>query len=183
MEWAIFVPISYISSYALAQGIDPSLSYQLLAILNTGSFFGRWAPGIIADAFGRFNTMIVTLSMCMVSVLGLWLTCSVSTNLVPQLIVFVLIFGIASGSNISLAPVCVGQICETQVFGRWFATLYSIVSFGCLTGLPVAGSILSKEGGNYDGLIIFVGSCSAVGLACFVIARIGKVGCGLRERY
>ena len=134
MEWALFVPITYVSSFALVHGIDPSLSYQLLAVLNTGSFFGRWAPGFIADAFGRFNTMTIILSLCMISVGGLWLTCSVTTDLVLRLTVFVLIFGFASGSNISLVPACVGQICDTEVFGRWFASLYTLVSFGCLTG-------------------------------------------------
>ena len=47
-EWALFIPLSYISSYALAKGVSPALSYQLLAILNAGSFFGRWAPGYMA---------------------------------------------------------------------------------------------------------------------------------------
>ena len=102
VEWALFVPLSYISSYALAQGIDATLSYQILAILNAGSFFGRWAPGVLADRLGRFNMMIATVFLCMVSVLGLWLTCAVSENLLPQLIIFTLMFGFASGSNISL---------------------------------------------------------------------------------
>ena len=183
VEWALFVPISYVSSYALAQGIDQTFSYQLLAILNVGSFFGRWAPGFVADQLGRFNTMIVTISLCMVSVFGLWLTCFASSHVVPQIIVFVLIFGFASGSNISLVPVCTGQLCDTEVFGRWYSSLYTVVSFGCLTGLPVAGSILSKAKGDYIGLIIFVGVCYAAGLACFVAARVGRVGWGLRKRY
>ena len=34
------------------------------------------------------------------------------------------------GSNISLTPVCVGQLCDTEVFGRWYATCYTIVSIG-----------------------------------------------------
>lgn len=105
IEWALFVPLSYISSYALARGIDPTFSYQILAILNAGSFFGRWAPGVLADRLGRFNMMIATVFLCMVSVLGLWLTCAGSSDLVPQLIIFTLIFGFASGSNISLGTV------------------------------------------------------------------------------
>ena len=127
--------------------------------------------------------MIVTVSLCMVSVFGLWLTCFASTNVVPQIITFVLIFGFASGSNISLVPVCTGQLCDTEIFGRMYAGLYTVVSFGCLTGLPVAGSILSRGKGDYTGLIIFVGVCYAAGLACFVAARVGKVGWGMRKRY
>lgn len=183
VEWALFIPLAFVTSYALARGVDPAFSYQLLAILNAGSFFGRWIPGYYADKLGRFNMMIATIFLCMASVLCLWLTAYSSANLVPQLIIFVLIFGFASGSNISLVPVCVGQLCATEVFGRWYASLYTIVSFGCLTGIPVAGSILSKGNENYTGLITFVGACYAAGLACFVIARAGKVGWGLTAIY
>ena len=183
VEWALFVPLSFISSYALARGISPAFSYQILAVLNAGSFFGRWAPGYFADRLGRFNTMIGTVSLCMVSVLGLWLTSASSTHLVPQLVIFVLLFGFASGSNISLVPVCVGQLCDTEVFGRWYAGLYTVVSFGCLTGLPVAGSLLTKGGGDYTGLIVFVGCCYVAGLACFVAARVGRVGWSWRKKF
>lgn len=181
VEWALFVPLGYISSYAPAHGLSTTFSFQLLAILNAGSFFGRWAPGFLADKFGRFNTMIITIAMCLVSVLALWLTCGYGEGIVPQLVVFVLIFGFASGSNISLVPVCVGQLCGTEVFGRWYAGLYTMVSFACLTGIPIAGSILERDGGAYGGLIVFVGVSYAVGLACFVWARVLRVGWGLKE--
>ena len=124
VEWALFVPLSYLTAYALKQGVSAAFSYELLAILNAGSFFGRWIPGIFADSFGRFNAMIVTVAICMISVLCLWLTASLSDNIIPQLIVFSVIFGFGSGSNISLVPVCVGQLCDTEVFGRWYASMY-----------------------------------------------------------
>ena len=127
MEWGLFVPLSFISSYALHEGINPAFAYQLLAIINAGSVFGRWLPGYVADRIGRFNTMIATLTMCLVCVMGLWLPAGGN---IAQLCIFGVGFGFASGSNISLVPVCVGQLCETEVFGRWYATSYTIVSFG-----------------------------------------------------
>ncbi|KAG8533775.1 uncharacterized protein KY384_001516 [Bacidia gigantensis] len=33
VEWALFVPLTYITSYSIAHGISPSFSYQLLAVL------------------------------------------------------------------------------------------------------------------------------------------------------
>ena len=127
VEWGLFVPLSYISSYALHNGVGPTFSYQLLAIVNAGSFFGRWLPGYGADKLGRFNMMILTVLMCLACVLGLWLT---ANGNIAQLCVFGVGFGFASGSNISLTPVCVGQLCDTEDFGRWYATSYTIVSFG-----------------------------------------------------
>ena len=180
LEWGLFIPLSYISSYALGNGISLTFSYQLLAVVNAGSFFGRWLPGYIADHFGAFNTMIATVALCLVSVLAIWLT---SGGSIARLCVFGVLFGFASGSNISLTPVCVGQLCETDEFGRWYATCYTVVSFGCLTGIPIAGKILATDGGRYWGLIIFTGSCYVGGLGCFVIARVLRVGWGLRSIY
>lgn len=185
IEWALFIPLSYISSYALAEGVSPALSYQLLAILNVGSFFGRWAPGYMADLCGRFNTMVVTVALCLISVLAVWLTCSPDDGSrgIAQLVIFCIFFGFASGSNISLTPVCVGQLCGTEVFGRWYAGLYTVVSFGCLTGIPIAGQLLASGGGDYAVLIGFVGACYGTGLICFVWARVLKVGWSLRKIY
>ena len=177
LEWGLFVPVTYLSSYALASDVGPTFSYQLLAILNAGSFFGRWIPGHVCDRIGRFNTMIITLVMCLVGVLGIWLNVGGS---VPGLVIFAILFGFGSGSNISLAPVCVGQLCGTEVFGRWYATCYCIVSIGCLTGVPIAGQILADEDGSYKGLIGFTGGCYVAGLVCFVAARVIRTGWRLR---
>ncbi|MCJ1436807.1 hypothetical protein MMC27_006189 [Xylographa pallens] len=180
IEWALFIPISYITSYALHVGINSTFSYQLLAILNVGSFFGRWLPGYVADRWGRFNTMIITVFLCLLFVIGLWLPAATPTSAVrdniPLIVIFVLGFGFASGSNISLTPVCVGQLCETEQYGRYYATCYTVVSFGCLTGIPIAGALISLDGGEYWGLILFTGACYFVGLACFITARILRVG-------
>ena len=185
IELALFIPISYISTYALYYGVSPTFSYQLLSILNMGSFFGRWAPGYLADRLGRFNTMIATVALCCLSVLCLWLTCSPEDGAggLAQIILFALIFGFGSGSNISLTPVCVGQLCGTEVFGRWYATLYSLVSFGCLIGIPIAGQLIASDGGKYTALIVFVGGCYGLGLIMFIWARVLKVGWGLRKVY
>ena len=125
IEWALFVPITYISSYALSNGISTKLSYQLLAVLNAGSFFGRFLPGYLADWMGRFNTLIVTIALCLVCNACLWMPAGGST---PLLVVYCCLFGFASGSNISLTPVCIGQLCDTAQYGRYYATAYTVVS-------------------------------------------------------
>ena len=189
VEWALFVPLAYISSFALAHGIDSTFAYQILAIINGGSFFGRWAPGLVADKVGRFNTMIATVALCLISVLAFWLPTNDATSttsqrqMTPLIVVFAILFGFGSGSNISLTPVCVGQLCDTEVFGRWYASLYTVVSFGCLTGLPIAGALVKADAGNYMGLILFTTLSYALGLGCFIWARIIVVGWGLTAVY
>lgn len=127
VEWGLFIPLSYFSSYALVHGKSQAFSYRLLAIFNAGSFFGRWIPGYIADRIGRFNTMIITITLCLVTTLAIWLPADGS---VAMMVTYAVLFGFASGSNISLTPVCVGQLCNTEEYGTYFATCYTVVSFG-----------------------------------------------------
>lgn len=53
----------------------------------------------------------------------------------------------------------------------------------CLTGIPIAGKILEYNQGDYWGLIVFTGICYVAALACFVAARVGKVGWDPRKIY
>lgn len=158
MEWALFVPITYLTSFGLStDAITQDLSYQLIAILNAGSCIGRCASGYVADKLGHFNTMIAGLALCTAMTMALWLPTSIfipSTSsdaaVIKALsIAYDLVFGVASGSNISLTPVCVGHLCPPNDYGRYYATCYTIVSFGTLTGIPIAGSLIQVTGGRY----------------------------------
>ncbi|RDL39946.1 MFS general substrate transporter [Venustampulla echinocandica] len=173
MEWGIFVPLTYITSYVIAHGHSTAFGFQILAIVNAGSFFGRFFAGLVADMIGRINTLTLTLAMCVVACLALWLPASDSTAMV---VVFSVIFGCVSGSNLSLSPVCVGQMCKTEHYGRYFATCWMFVSFGTLTGLPIAGQILTANGGSYDGLVIFAALSYTVAMFCLIAARVLRVG-------
>ncbi|TVY31135.1 Riboflavin transporter [Lachnellula hyalina] len=180
LEFALFVPLTYVTSYSLAQGFSPTFSFLVLPILNLGSVFGRWLPGFIADKIGRFNTAVIAIILTVAAVLGVWLPVG---NTKPGLVIFALLFGFASGSNISLTPVCVSQLCSIENYGRYYSTCFSIVSLGCLTGVPIAGRILDVGNGSYGGLIFFVGLVYAGGLIAFLWARLIATGLKLGVKY
>lgn len=195
VEWGLFIPISYLTTFALRIGISQSFSYQLIAIFNAGSCFGRWLPGLVADRIGRFNAMILTTVLCWVGVFAFWIPSEVlsesltnsHTATVALCIVFSVVFGFGSGSGISLIPVCVGQLCRTEEYGRYYATCYTLVSFATLTGIPIAGQIIAiTEGGRYWGLIVFAGLNYLISTVVFVVAKGQKTGYGRalwRERF
>jgi MFS family permease len=58
------------------------------------------------DMIGRMNTLILSIGLCVVSCFALWMPAGESTAMI---IVFAVIFGFVSGSNLSLSPVCVGM--------------------------------------------------------------------------
>ncbi|KAF3481704.1 carotenoid cleavage dioxygenase 1 [Arthroderma uncinatum] len=191
MEWALFVPIAYITAFALSTGaMSLEFSYQLIAIMNAGSSIGRALPGYVADKLGRFNSMVAALVICTAMTITLWLPASLLTTTpssAPTIkalsIVFALIFGFASGSNVSLAPVCVGQLCDTNEYGRYYATCYTIVSFGTLTGIPIAGSLLRLTDGRYWGVVLWTTLCYVISLACFIWSRACCVGWKLGVKF
>lgn len=100
-----------------------------------------------------------------------------------SLIIFALLFGLSSGSNISLMPVCVGQLCGVEQYGGYYSTCFSIVSLGCLTGVPLTRIILDVDEGRYRGLILFVGAFYAGGLVAFLVVRMMATEWKVKRKY
>ncbi|EAU29481.1 predicted protein [Aspergillus terreus NIH2624] len=172
------IPLVYLTSYARANEMDLSLAYQLMSILNGLSVLGRLAPGYAADKLGRFNIMILTTAMSTVLTLGLWVSCAQSQ---AAIVSYAALFGLSSGSAISLTPVCVAQITRTEDFGKRFGTTYTMVGLGVLVSIPIAGRLVEVQPsdgvGGYRALILFCGLMQAVAFLCFVLAR------GLRTQW
>lgn len=195
VEWAYFIPVTYMPSYYLARqglskadavGASGAFAYQLLAILNGVSCFGRYLPGYLGDKLGRYNIMIVSNLLCVVAVFGLWLPDAITDapQSIALLISFVVLFGFASGANVALTPICIGQLCGTQEYGRYYASVYTMASIGCLTGIPLAGNLTTATGEEgrrgYWGVILFTGLSYAASFLCFLWVRVRVKGSGWR---
>ncbi|KAI0156228.1 major facilitator superfamily domain-containing protein [Pestalotiopsis sp. NC0098] len=168
IEFAVFIPYSYISSYAIHNGFAPRDAYLLNTLLNAGAVPGRALPGYAADRFGVFNTMCVTAAICAACILGMWLNADGSRALTTA---YTVLFGFWSGAAISLTPVCVSQVCDIQDYGKRNGTAFFVSSFGALIGIPIAGTILEAWDGAYRGLIIFAGAFYVAAFAAFCVAR------------
>ncbi|CAH0018587.1 unnamed protein product [Clonostachys rhizophaga] len=180
-EWGLFVPLTYIISYAQSHGNGGIESSILLASLNAGSVLGRFLPGLLADYVGRFNVIIGTLSLCVITLLGMWLPAGNSKSL---LFAFCTLFGFASGSNLGLIPVCIGQFCDCRNYGRYITVANMIASFGTLTSVPIGGAMLGLGGSTgWTGLILFSAIAYVMALSCFVCARVSSTGWKLWKRF
>ena len=135
----------------------------------------------MSDVFGRFNVMIVTAAMCAITCLAIWLP---SQDHLGPIVLFAFVFGLCSGTGICLTPVCISQICKTEDYGKRYGTCYSVVSIGVLTGMPIAGEILNRQGGsNFTGLICFSAASYIASAAMFFGARVYSTGWKLRAIY
>lgn len=173
LEFAVFGMFSLLPTYAIKSSFSSDTGFLLLAIANATSSVGRLVPGLASDKVGHFNMLL-----CMV----LFTAIGTAAILVPfgssslgAIYAFSAIWGFGSGSFLSLSPVCMGQICHADDYGRYFGmltdlilkcrmliepgTMYFVVSFALLVATPLGGQMLESVGTRglaclYVGLIL-----------------------------
>ena len=177
IEFAVFILLTYISSYAIHSGMPAQKAYLLVTYLNAASVVGRAVPGYFADRFGRFNVMASTSLVCSLFIFSLW---ALSKSNEASITVFAIIFGFWSGTAVGLAPVCIAQVCRIEDLGKRNGTTFAISSFGALIGIPIAGAILNQSSTNYLGLIMFGGTLYVAGAITFAVTRGIAGGWALR---
>ncbi|PSR85698.1 riboflavin transporter MCH5 [Coniella lustricola] len=173
--WGMFIPYNYILLQAASAGMSENLIDYLIPILNAVSIFGRILPGLAADRFGRFNIMIGVTLLSAVITLAVWIPAAQSS---AGIIVFVALFGFASGGFVSLMPAIIAQLSDIRQIGIRTGTAMAIMSLGALTGSPIAGAIVQAQDGGYLGLQLFAGLAMASSVVVYLIARGWLVGYG-----
>ena len=141
----IYIPFYYISSYAnriAHTNID--LSYYLISVINA-SLSGRMVPNFFADRLGPINVMIVASFISGILALA-W----IGIKNTPGLIVFSVLYGISSGTVVSLPPSAIGSISNNlSEIGSRLGTSFFFAAFGTLIGNPVAGKLVDIESGEF----------------------------------
>ncbi|KAK9332656.1 major facilitator superfamily domain-containing protein [Lipomyces starkeyi] len=167
--WGLFVPIGFIPTHARVHGFSGTMSDYLISIMNATSFFGRVIPGILADKLGRFNTFVACCTTAGVLTLALWLPATGHT----PIILFAALFGFSSGASISLMPALVAEISPLHEIATRIGAMSAFASMAALSGLPIAGAILLREGNNsFTGVAIFGGVTLIAGSFVIGIARM-----------
>ncbi|KAJ5919834.1 MFS general substrate transporter [Penicillium verhagenii] len=156
-----------------------SLSRCSIHLVDVGDFqfstVGRLMAGGIADKYGRINTQAVLIALGVLAIFVIWLPFG---NTLPGLYMFSTVFGLASGSFLSLAPACIGQISKASEVGGRFGICYSIVSIATLICIPIGGEMLQKVGKR--AMVGYLGSVLIVALGMFTMARWACLGCRWR---
>lgn len=180
VEFAVLIPYTYISSYAIHAGLDTHTAFLLNALVNVGAIPGRALPGFVADRFGCFNVLGVTSVVCAALIYALWYTAGSSEAAITS---FAVLFGFWSGATISITPVCISRVCKIEDYGKRSGTAFFISSFGVLIGLPIAGAMLKAENGSYSGMILFSGAFYAAAAVVLYITRGVVAGWGLKVNF
>ncbi|CCH44079.1 Monocarboxylate transporter [Wickerhamomyces ciferrii] len=177
-EISVLSSITYFASYAKMRGFSVGESFILVTLVNAGTLPGRVITGYLADILGRYNVFIFTILLTAIINLAIWLPFGSSKTV---LYVYSVAYGVVSGAVFSLLAVCVGQVCKTEDFGKRYSTMYFIVAFGVLVGVPIGGAIIGdKSVERYNYFILYTAACSVISAVCYVISRTLCVGKKIR---
>ncbi|KAE8385195.1 major facilitator superfamily domain-containing protein [Aspergillus alliaceus] len=153
LTFSIFVPMNYLVSVAIGEGMGRNVAEHLVAILNAGSLFSRLSAGIFADKIGSYNIFVVVSYIAGIVVLALWIPAMSNAGN----IVFDILFGFATGAYVALAPGLVVKLSPFAEIGYRTGLLFLFASIGGLTTNPIAGAIWQHSNGSYTGMKVFSG--------------------------
>ncbi|KAH9983981.1 MFS general substrate transporter [Xylariaceae sp. FL0662B] len=143
----LLVPPFFIPLYVRAIGLSSGTGAGLLAGFNFASAVGRIICGLLCDAIGPLNALLLSLSFCAISMLAVW---PVSTTLAPM-VIFVLVNGLANGGFFSTMPTVVGNVFGSARVTVAMSMVVTSWAGGYLMGAPIAGYLLDAYGGENAG--------------------------------
>lgn len=167
LEFLIFGCAALLPIYCRFSGFSEDVQFYSLTTLNSMCFVGRIIPGLVADLFGRFNTLLSLVTVTLVVMSAVWLPFGSRDE--ATLYAVAALFGLGSGGWVSLAPVCAGQLCRTEDYGRYYGAIYGVGAFGVLITVPVGGELLQTT--TPQALIGFYSAVLLLGFICLVMAR------------
>ncbi|KAE8395818.1 major facilitator superfamily domain-containing protein [Aspergillus alliaceus] len=166
-EFIIFGCAALLPTYVRYAGLATDVQFYSLTVLNAMSLLGRVLPGVAADLVGRFNILLSLVVLTLLIMAAVWTPFGTQNE--ATLYAVVAIFGFGSGGWLSLAPVCAGQLCKTEEYGRFYGTVYCVAAFGVLVTVPVGGELLQTT--TPQVLVGFYSGVLVLGLVCVVLSR------------
>lgn len=161
-----WVPYFYLSSFASTTlHTSPEFSLYIISIVNAAGVFGRLLPGILTAKRGAMETFIGAtacagiLSLAWIGILNL-----------PGLIVFSILYGLLSGSLLTLTAVMLVSLsaASPHMTGTRLGMGYTGVGIGILIGSPVAAAVADTTRGDFTGAQAWCGGMLLGGAALAV---------------
>lgn len=118
---------------------------------SAGSVVGRIVPAYAADIFGRMKTMVLVCMTTSILLLGFWVPIEIDQHTTHvQIIVFVVMYGFASGAWISLMLPCIADMNkDPKTLGQTFGIYLFITGIGYAvsrTTYPISGKLTAGVG-------------------------------------
>ena len=108
----LFSPFFYMTSWTESLSLNENLAFYTISVINAASLFGRLLPGLLADRWGPYNVMILS-----VGTSGLICMCWTKATTIAGIMILSLAYGFTSGAVIGLQGPCAAAVALPQQFG------------------------------------------------------------------
>ncbi|CAL1697811.1 unnamed protein product [Somion occarium] len=136
----LFFPYFYLQLYAILHGVNSTLAFYTLAILNGASVFGRTLPNMLAEKIGLFNTLVPITAGTGVLIIAMF-----GVKDAAGTVVLAVLYGFFSGAFLSLlGPTAAALSNDASEIGVRMGFAFFVAAFGALVGTPVDGRLLGS---------------------------------------
>ncbi|KAI0319669.1 major facilitator superfamily domain-containing protein [Amylostereum chailletii] len=164
--WGIFYPYFYTQLYAITHGVDPTVAFYTLAILNVSSIPGRIIPNVFSHELGVFNMLLASSFGSAVVILSL-----LGIKSIGGIIVYAILSGFFSGAWFALVAAAMASFSRHPgEIGIRMGVAFAFSSCGSLTGTPIDGALLGHHFAWYK-TVIFSGATILGGTAIIAVSR------------
>lgn len=172
--FGIYFAFYYIASFS-REALDNPLSYteslNLLLILNGIGAIGRLLPAWLADHIGAINVFIPNMIAACILIFS-WIAVKDTAGMYA----WAVIYGPIAAAIQSLFPTGVSLLTkDLNKIGVRMGMSFTIVSFAVLTGPPIAGAIIDRQGGKYWGAQVFAATALALGTLFLIAAKMVRM--------
>lgn len=151
---ASFVPLVFLTPYAIDEGIGSLAAASLVSIVGLASTVARFALGPIARRYGVIRTFRATV-LVLASSFFIWL-------FVPSfagLAAFGFTMGFSYGGFSALSPVVAAELFGEGNLGGVIGAYYTCFGIGALVGVPLAGLTIDITGAYESAIVLAMVLC------------------------
>ena len=172
--WGVFFAFYYVSSFAKdIIHVSSADSTNLLLIMNGVGIPGRLFPAYLADAHAGPMNLFTLFAI----VAGVLVFCWTRVSSHSGMYVFCIMYGFCSAAILGLFPATLSSLTDDlKKMGVRIGMVFTVVSFACLSGPPIAGALVQAGSGRYLYAQIFAGSAMLGGCGLMIGARVARTG-------
>ncbi|KAJ6616754.1 major facilitator superfamily domain-containing protein [Mycena sp. CBHHK59/15] len=138
---AFYFPLFFLQLDAVTHGVDRTLSFYSLVIMNASSFVGRLSPGFFAHSLGIANMVAAAAGCGAALILGM-----IGLRNIASVVVLGILYGFCAGVFITLMPPLVAFLTEDLTeLGLRMGVSFAIEGIGGLIGPPINGALLTAH--------------------------------------
>ncbi|KAI0311458.1 MFS general substrate transporter [Amylostereum chailletii] len=150
----VLSPHFYLQLFAILHGVDPTVAFYMLALMNGLGIPGRIIPNAFVPLLGVYNLLIVSGFVCSALIFALY---GISST--AGVVIFAILYGFFSGAFLSLCTPAVASLSRHEgEIGTRVGLAFFLTSVGTLTGNPIDGALLGDTF-PWGRALVFSGVC------------------------